>query len=157
MKKSDPLIDDGMIALLRWLERTRPRILRDIHEKCLETTGDHATVYKRKRSQDDWIEISHRDNPEDPSGRMILIATIYGDSWTLSNDLLVIGRKVLTQTSLAVLCDPDGMVDARTIIDHPYLTRAKAGDGKMNTNLLLSIYREPAGHVLTPKGIEALP
>lgn len=156
MKKTDPLLDDGMVTLLRWLEKTSPDLLADIHGKCLETTGEHATVYERKRSSDDWIEISHRDNPEDPSGRMILIATIYGDSWTLTNDLLVIGRKVLTQTSLAVLCDPDVLVDANTIIDHPYLTGAKAGDGKMNTNLLLSIYREPAKHVLTSTGIEAM-
>ncbi|WP_298847001.1 hypothetical protein [uncultured Salinicola sp.] len=156
MKRSDPLLDDGMVALLRWLEQTRPRILRDIHQKCLDTTGDNAKVYERKRSADDWIEISHRDDPEDPSGRMILIATIYGKSWTLTNDLLVIGRKALTQTSLTVLCDPDGIVDASTIIDHPYLTGAKAGDGEMNTNLLLSIYREPARHVLTSTGIEAM-
>lgn len=156
MKKTDPILDYGIVALLRWLEQTRPHILGDIHEKCLETTGDHAKVYERKRSADDWIEISHRDNPEDPSGRMILIATIYGDKWTLTNDLLVIGRKALTQTSLAVLCNPEGLVDASTIIDHPYLTGAKAGDGKMNTNLLLSLYREPATHVLTSNGIEEL-
>ena len=156
MKKTDPLLDDGMIALLRWLEQTRPRILGDIHDKCLETTGDNAKVYERKKSADDWIEISHREDPENPSGRMILIATIYGKSWTLTNDLLVIGRKVLTQTSLTVLCDPDGIVDASDIIDHPYLTGAKAGDGEMNTNLLLSIYREPARHVLTSTGIEAM-
>ena len=157
MKKTDPLLDEGMVALLRWLEKTSPRILTEIHGKCLETAGDHATVYERKRSADDWIEINHRDNPEDPSDRMILMAVIYGDSWTMTEDLLVVGRKALTQASLTVLCDPDGLIEAKTIIDHPYLTGAKAGDGKTNPNLLLSIYREPARHVLTSKGIEALP
>lgn len=156
MKETDPLLDDGMVALLRWLEKTNPSILADIHAKCLETSGDHATVYERKRSSDDWIEINHRDNPEDPSGRMILMAVIYGESWTMTEDLLVIGRKTLTQASLAVLCDPDGLIDAEQVIDHPYLKGAKAGDGKTSPNLLLSIYREPARHVLTSKGIEAL-
>lgn len=156
MKKADPLLDDGMVALLRWLEKERPRILRDIHQKCLDTTGDHATAYERKRSEDDWIQISHRDNPDDPSGRMVLYATIYGESWTLSNDLLVIGRKLLTQASLTALCDPEGVVDAISIIDHPYLTGAKAGNGMMNTNLLLSLYRRPERHILTSRGIEAM-
>ena len=157
MKKTDPLLDDGMVALLRWLEKTRPRILTDIHGKCLETTGDHATVYKRKRSEDDWIEISHRDNPDEPSGRMILIADIYGDGWTIAREIFVIGRRLLPQSSQTMLCDPDRLVEASSIMEHPYLTGAKAGGGEKKPNLLLQLYREPAGHVLTSKGIEVLP
>ena len=158
MKKTDPLLDDGMVALLRWLEKTRPRILADIHGKCLETTGDHATVYKRKRSEDDWIEISHRDDPENPTGRMILDAIVYGEGWLLSRDIMSNDKFILTNTLQARLGDVDLVMGGRDIIDHPYLSETGAEWGMAaKGELILNVYRKPATHVLTPKGIEALP
>lgn len=156
MNKTDPLLDDGMVALLQWLEQTDAINLKDIRKKCCETKGDHATVYKRKRSDDDWIEISHRDNPDNRSGRMILTADIYGDGWTITRDILLIGRRLLPQSSQVELCDPERLVDARSVIDHPYLTGAKTGQGERKPNLLLSVFREQATQVLTSSGIEKL-
>lgn len=158
MKKTDPLLDDGMVALLRWLEKTRPRILKDIHEKCLETTGDQATVYKRKRSVDDWIEISHRDDPGNPEGRMMLEAIVYGKGWFLSREVMSIDKSILTNTLQARLGDPDLVMGGRDIVDHPYLCKADAGRVRTaKSELLLNVYRKPATHVLTSTGIEALP
>ena len=117
MTRLDPLLDDGMVALLRWLEAAGAVHPDEIHAQCRETKGDHATVYKRKTSNDDWIEIGHRDNPDDRSGRMILSADIYGDGWTIAQEILVIGRRLLTEASQTVLCDPGSRVEATTIID----------------------------------------
>lgn len=156
MTRLDPLLDDGMVALLRWLENSGAIDLKEIHAKCRETKGDHATIYKRKRSDDDWIEISHRDNPDDPSGRMILSADIYGDGWTIAQEILVIGRRLLTEASQTVLCDPGSRVEATTIIDHPYLSGAMATGGEKKPNLLLTLHRGPATHLLTHGGITKL-
>lgn len=158
MKKTDPLLDDGMVALLRWLEKTSPSILADIHAKCLETTGDHAMVYKRKRSVDDWIEISHRDDPESPEGRMMLEAIVYGKGWFLSREVMSIDKSILTNTLQARLGDLDLVMSGRDIVDHPYLSAVDAGRGRAaKSELLLNVYRKPARHVLTSTGIEALP
>jgi len=158
MKKTDPLLDDGMVALLRWLEKSRPRILADIHGKCLETTGDHATVYKRRRSVDDWIEISHRDDSGNPKGRMILDAIIYGKGWLLSRGIMSIDKSILTNTLQARLGNVDLVMGGRDIIDHPYLSETDAGWGQAaKGELILNVYRKPATHVLTSKGIEVLP
>lgn len=153
MTKINPLLDDGMVALLRWLEDTGAIDLKEMHAKCRETKGDHATIYKRRRSVDDWIEISHCNNPYDPSSRMILSAQIYGDGWTIARDILVIGRRMLTEASQAVLCEPESRVEATALIDHPYLAGAKATGAKGRPDLLMNLHREPATRMLTHRGI----
>ena len=142
MKRALPLLDDGMIALLQRLEETESLSLQDLHEKCLATKGDFSLIYK-KRSKRNVIDIQHYGSPVILNGRMTIVATISGQEWIITSNMISIEARIMPATLQEYFCNIEKPIKATDIIDHPYLVGALITKGiKDKNSILLEVQRD---------------
>lgn len=149
----DPLLDAGMVEMLKWIETSTGTTARKMHELCGRVEKYDSTVFKcqwpaPRRS----IEVHYR---KIASRTVILAANYDGNGYSFGRGGILIRTEMIPESLRLKLADRDVIMKASEIIDHPYLigawtSRAEEKDGKVS----ITLNRGAPRHVLTSAGVE---
>jgi len=155
LKHEKPLLDQGMIALLAWLEERQSISLRRIHELCGRTEKFDTSVYKCEWPRPKrMLEIHRRKNAK---GTIILGANYDHPDYKIGRTGIRINKAILPETLQLKLKDSDVVMKATDIIDHPYLTGAWTSRAEdRDAQIMITLNRAKARHRLTSDGMEAI-
>lgn len=161
-RNPDPLVDDGMVALIRWLEASPLASVdaAELHSLSRITASNQPStrVYLLSIGPPEIVtEINLRGNPEGRSRRPILSAHVKGDGWTLTRTQLLLSRDILPDACAQVM---EGRIDAMRgleIVTHPYLTGAWTQRGSIKEReVVMNLQRSRPSHILGVGGIEKI-
>jgi len=137
------LLDDGMLALLRWMEKER-HCLRQIYANG-EIDLKNGKIY-------DELQISQRND-----GDQYLVTKIKKDGWDLSRLGISIPVGMMPQSILHRIMSQN-VYPAQKVINHPYLRGAVItaihADTITSGEVLMMIKRKKPRFILTSNGIE---
>ena len=149
-----PLLDQGMVALLAWLEEKHSISPERIHELCGRTEKFGTNVYKCEWPNPKRVLEIHRR--KSANGAIILGANHDHPDYRIGRGGIRISKTILPEALQLKLKDNDVVMKARDIIDHPYLTGAwtcRAEDG--DAQIMITLNRGKARHRLTAGGVES--
>lgn len=154
-QRQRPLLDDGMVALLAWVEEHLNKTPQRIHELCGKREKYNNTVYKcewpnPKRT----LEIHRR---KDARGKIILGANYTHPDYNFGRDGIIINKTLIPESIILKLKDHDIVMKATEIIDHPYLTGAWITPAEeREKDVVITLRRGKIRHILTENGVEKL-
>lgn len=151
----DPLLDAGMVELLKWIETNTDTTDRKIHDLCMRVEKYDSTVFKCEwPSPRRSIEIHYR---KIASRTMILSANYNGNGYSFGRGGILIRTEMVPEALRLKLTDRNVVMRANEIVDHPYLigawtSRAEEKEGKVS----IALNRGSPRHVLTASGVEIM-
>lgn len=149
-----PLLDQGMVALLGWLEERNSISPKRIHALCGKTEKFDTSVYKCEWPRPKRVLEIHRR--KSANGTVILGANHDHPDYKIGRTGILISKAILPETLQLKLKDGDVVMKATDIIDHPYLTGAWTCRAEDRENdIMVSLNRGKARHRLTVRGVEA--
>lgn len=153
LKTQRPLLDQGMVALLAWLEERQSISPQRVHELCGRTGRFDTSLYKCEWPRPKRILEIHRRTL---GSRAVILSANHDDpDYQIGRTGILISKAILPETLQLKLKDSDVVMKATDIIDHPYLTGAWTRRGEDREHqIMVRLNRGKARHRLTAGGVE---